>query len=904
MDTKEVLLICLVIFLVPFVNASFELGNLSDNIKESYSVSGNIEGWINISFSDVSVKSNLTTNFGDEINLKELLDLNGVDYFCIPEDCGEDYVSENASDTKSFSLNYGDEKTISFVVDGLVDEILDLSFNVDVNNQPSCIRPLRIDVLDDEYDDWVAKKVTNNFACIYESGMGCFNISENLDEVEIGKTPYCERMALLVSEAFRVGAWVKKGTTAWSPGLLKMSLYDTDGIKLGECDLPEPSTGGSKIFCDINYSNEEVQEYYVCLNAASLTDYKTKRENKGENCGFYGSPENFPEENYDYYIIAKAAKFDNIGSFVFNQDTYENQGGDDLTTYVSDYISFRYDGDCSNGCSIPVKFKSYGNLNISVYNLSLRYSSGGIVTTTDVYDASKKAAKINSDFIQLDLSYANFSVPSSTGNKTFILYLDGEEILRKKISIKELPLIEGLSPTTVPANIPVEFIVDVFVPQGRNISVYEWDFGDGESDETFENQTTHTYTEEGEYELTIGVEDDFGYRTYKTFVIRAVPPITEINSTLSKYKARLSNLTIEIEKMSSWYKNKIKEILDIDGLTSMLADLERQYNTATSEETYLEIAGSLLDLEIPVKISETNLMTIPFFVKPEDINLEYLASMGAGSYNKSDPEGYLNAIASWAQNNLDMSLKEKHVYAIYEDRTEGLLSIFELSMHPKEESDSKMYVLISEPDVIFSSPKDIEEFDDSTGVKFPNVRDRTLKFAIEGAVRFDELEISVSPEFYDLDILEIEPCNFNGVCEKEKGENWRNCRADCKPWGTAIILLVILFFLALIAYIFMQWWYKEKYEHHLFKNRNDLYNLMNFVSNARSQGLSDNEIKSKLKEVGWSGEQISYVLRKIEGKAIMPLDFLKLFKKSERLKLKTQQPAGRMPTENIYKPGI
>ena len=56
---------------------------------------------------------------------------------------------------------------------------------------------------------------------------------------------------------------------------------------------------------------------------------------------------------------------------------------------------------------------------------------------------------------------------------------------------------------------------------------------------------------------------------------------------------------------------------------------------------------------------------------------------------------------------------------------------------------------------------------------------------------------------------------------------------------------------------------------------------MNFTSNAKSQGLEDREIRKKLRENGWNNEQINYVFKKLEGKAIMPFDFLKLFKRNK-----------------------
>ncbi len=78
-----------------------------------------------------------------------------------------------------------------------------------------------------------------------------------------------------------------------------------------------------------------------------------------------------------------------------------------------------------------------------------------------------------------------------------------------------------------------------------------------------------------------------------------------------------------------------------------------------------------------------------------------------------------------------------------------------------------------------------------------------------------------------------------------------------------------MFFLILagvILYIFLQTWYKKKYEDYLFKNRNDLYNMITYIHNAKNQGLKEKEISIKLKQAGWSYEQVKYVMKKYAGK--------------------------------------
>jgi len=88
--------------------------------------------------------------------------------------------------------------------------------------------------------------------------------------------------------------------------------------------------------------------------------------------------------------------------------------------------------------------------------------------------------------------------------------------------------------------------------------------------------------------------------------------------------------------------------------------------------------------------------------------------------------------------------------------------------------------------------------------------------------------------------------------------------------------IFILFFLVLFGvgvYIILQEWYKKRYEKYLFKKKNDLYNLMIYITERRKKGLSNKELYSKLKKSGWGSEQVNYVLRKHSGKRTGMFDY-------------------------------
>jgi hypothetical protein len=68
-----------------------------------------------------------------------------------------------------------------------------------------------------------------------------------------------------------------------------------------------------------------------------------------------------------------------------------------------------------------------------------------------------------------------------------------------------------------------------------------------------------------------------------------------------------------------------------------------------------------------------------------------------------------------------------------------------------------------------------------------------------------------------------------------------------------------------VLYIVAQEWYKRHYESYLFKNKDDLYNLINFIDNAEKQGLSKEAMYSKLIGKEWHKEQLDFAYHKFKG---------------------------------------
>jgi len=906
---KEVLIVLflsIIMTFLPIVNASVKVGNISGSIETSYSPSENIRGWINISvlneFYDMLVKG---TNLNGEIKLIDLLGLNSLvantDYICNTKDCAPYYkVTGTGETSKTFSLSNGQNKVLAFKLQGnTINSISSLTLDINVdNNELTCTNPLEIDILVDNIEgnpsiEWKSTKFSQTAICPSTGKYGCFDESASSEEVSLtypNENVYCEKIQLNPSKYYNLGAYVIN-TTAYKNNI-RMSLYGLPEDEIPKCTLASISPTGES-FCRVNASSidYETKDYYVCIQKTNSDgSYKIKRETTGEKCGFYGDPSSAPTTfSYDYYIFAESYKFDKIGKIIFNETEYENQGYDDLGNYLETYLE-KYDSTCTNGCALPIKFKANTAMKITISNILLNYDEeGGALSTTEIYEVETTKPKISFNYTSLNLEGTNLTVPSSYGNYSITLSVGSTEVTKTRINVLKVPIIKAVYPTITPAATPTTFVVQVETQDNKSIVNYTWYFGDGSSKETKTNSVVHAYNETGGYALKVQVIDSTGLSSEKTFSIFVGSPEEAINETLIKYTKRIQNLTLQIASFPLSYQIFVKKVINTDNLTSQLQELQRQYNTAGGDEgKYVDIMNQLVTLNVPYKINITSKGDLPYYTNYENINLDSLKDAGAGDYERENSEEYKLAIGGWEQENLAMTLHYEYVSAYYDNDINQLMGIFKLKITPDEEikGDEENYLIFGDAvrgnnfDVSDSS-YNIKQLDKDVAIKFSDINEREILFYYTGEKIYNNLNMYMSPRFFVLDIItDVGPCDYNGLCEGK--ETWKNCRADCKPWKIAWVLWVFLIFITFIVYLIISQWYRINYESHLFKNRQDINNLLNFVNMAVHQGLTYNTIRQKLKEMGWNNEQITYLLNKYQGKSIVPLDISKMFSKKAK----------------------
>src|SRR3989339_589578 len=338
----EFFIICM--FLISFVSASFQVGNLSHSIDTYYGPQKIINGWINISLNNEPSDSLFRDSSGKIISLINLLKINSIN-FTVESDVG-----------------------------------------------PSCTNQLQIDFTKDGLIESGNSRVSNAQACNYLKTRGCFSGNKTLSEFTIGTYPskHCQRIKLTESPGFKLGAWVNPSGDTRN---LTMGLYNLYGEKLKDCKLPSVNQTG-EFSCDVEYLVTESQDYFVCIySEKDQGTSKIRGYQDAENgCGFYGSDIGLEIASFD--IFAQGKSFDSIGKI--NITSYL-EGQISLNSLMSDYIIQRYGSlDCSNNCIIPIVFYSGANQNINLSNLKINYDTTlGPTISNKFYDLDRVSSNIN-----------------------------------------------------------------------------------------------------------------------------------------------------------------------------------------------------------------------------------------------------------------------------------------------------------------------------------------------------------------------------------------------------------------------------------------------------------------------------------------------------------------------------
>jgi len=844
---------------VMFVSASFNIGNQSYSIQNHYLDDSYLSGWINISFNQMPANSIFTDSLNNNATLIDILNKNSnYDYNCSSIGCGTSYIASGKALTKTFQINEGSTKLIGFKIKDKIESIESLTMTLQSNAPTSCISQVKLDFGKDEIIEIINNKSSTTYcSTIYA---GCFETNASsgggidpgktsgtptapiTGEVILGdpqdvlltNTPLCQKMQLPESPKIGIGAWIKEAT----PGnrQVKMELFDLEGNLIDNCTLSKATMGsvGKRVVCSTEFRVIEPQENYICVHTEGASgEYKTRGfipEN--ESCGFIGYPPATSTGAYD--IFAQSLNFAIVGTL-----NIENELEDDLTIskVIENYILEKYGSlDCSEECLIPLNIISNKDQTITLNNLKLKYNKVGLglVEENYFYDFDETSSKIDANFQKLFLDNS-FLISNGAGLLDYLLSLENTNIINENITIEELNM--SINPSITAAEVPTNFKVNI-VPS-KNIKRYEWDFGDGTTKTTTESSVDHTYSNIQNYSLIVtAIKNDSSEELTKSFIIEVKSPESIIANKIEELRENIVNLKTQLISFDSYSKQRIEDLLNLSSKEEELTILEDEFEQATTDEEYTEIAKTLFSLDIPSSIISTSLGEITINPKSGDMDVIALSDITGETFDIIKKQEYNDAILKWMQENTIIKASTKKIFFKYGGSTENALNIFELKFELI--GTTEHYLIIED---LNNLNLDVD-YNENGAYKYILIDSLTnrIKLSTTEDIPISDISFFISPKISELSLIDnpISPKGYN------KNILW--------------IILIVLG-VSLIVFIGLNITHKRNKIKKLFKAKANLANIRKYVQEEKYKGVPEAQIKQNLTRAGWSAGQINYIIK-------------------------------------------
>ena len=835
-----------IIFLTTMFNlvgASFSLGSPAYSIEKSYGSGENVRGWIDLKLENEDAELLFSSSTGTSFPLIEVVKkVAGIKYSCNPADCKKSYTLSEKSLKQSFTIGENSSVIVGINLTGNVSSII--SFNISMNSDAleGCRNQLEINFFDDGTNEMKNNKYSSS-VCSGTKDYGCFKLTTPYVEAKLGPTPYCEKVTLKPAPAHEIGMRLKR---IGSIKQVSVKFYNLSGSERAKCDLAEkvaPSDGEES--CVIEYPTEKEETGYACVySTEGETEYSIRGYQTNNGCGFRAIPDGKNQNVAAYSIFSQALKYDKVGSLVLPDEW--TLGG-----HYIDFLKSKYKNtDCTLGCIIPIKIKSNQAQKVEVGDLKIDFETVlfGQQNERFLYKAGDSKIVLNTDGIQrIYLDNLGISVPKELGQQNFKIYLGSQKIIDESLEIKDVPTPESIEPMNTAAALPTEF--SVFISANGNIS-YEWDFGDGHKETTIIPKITHTYLQTGIFQMIVSAMNNEGLKGVKTFSIMVESPYNAINSTLNKKVLMIVDLKKQIStSFPSFEQTSINEFLKLSEAEDELKQIQETYlkTNPASNSTIIELMKTLIEVKIPDKIVITKRTDAVQFYSPEEsIKYDVLKRVydSATDYDGSNFENKVNA---WNKNNLDTKITFREISGKYGNNFEPIIKTFELDMTKKREMNyTPILFLPNLYDLKFSGRVENENSSDYLFIPLKKNSEKII-FSTTDEVDFKTLEAFISPSV-----------DYLGVQTNVKNENSMTIL-----W----ILIGILgfFVVAMFTYIIIKLILRREKESHLFKNRNEVYNIITFIENEKRKGRNEKEIENGLKRAGWSSKQISYMLKTYAG---------------------------------------
>lgn len=851
-------IVMFVLFFIQGVSAEVIVHN--DTIKTKYSTGERISGMMTITFNKTNLDSTIRTNFDNTtMSLRDFIAANGLSagahYNCSTANCLAGYVRKEAID--SFDLRGGNSLLGFIVEDPSITRIDYAEVDFQSTAEPSCYLELAVDVLNKS--EYLVTSADYLDESCYEPRYGCFERARaGADKIvmEPGKE-YCERMTLPISPAFRLGANITNATQG-KPGL-KMRIHALDSALLGECILPNLTQSSQMVECISRDGSALQRDYFVCVMSTGANSNYQIRVETNDPCGTNNFGGSYPG---DYEVFAKNLKF-NTPRIHINESEFKSATGADLSEYMSLYLSDYYDNKCTPYCVVPIRIFG-SDQTITVANPSIRYTGSiGQRQSFEIYTIEKSGVTFDASRVNVDLSKTNFTIPLDARGNRLRIYIDNKEILEKTINLTTTFSFD-LEPLFVTFGQPTTFSVVT----SANISSVRWTFGDGSATQTSSGKNiSYRYTRQGTFNVEVDVTRADGVTSRRTFVVSSGDARSAALSLNATVQQRWNALVTNLSGYPVWMRNILKAQLGYDALNTSVREaallVARAVNT-TNESDYVLAVNAMVAMDMPSRMQNQVAGTVPLVLALEYADMETLRTW-AGKQEGTDEE-LRASLGMWAIEHSDADISFNSIAGYYDSGARPLVTFFKIQTKPRTtfESGSALIIGVHPDDLTFAgnySPKQIGTAATSIAL---GAGGETFEFGITDSILPEQLGAYITPPFAKLGTFsEMEyTCNFNAECDSKAGETWKNCPNDCRPWGLASVIILVLVFCGAVVLGAILWWYKTRYESSLFAHRQDLVNVLTFITTSSRAGMAPHEIQTKLKHAGWTREQITYAFAK------------------------------------------
>jgi hypothetical protein len=845
---KEVcFLIVFIIFGISYSGASVSITNYSNSSIDSYYSNEILSGTLNISVLNEPITSLLRTNLNQSIGFKDFLENNRAAYTCSNYNCSQTGQINFSSSDSSIRILENKSAFFGFYAEGNSVAVTGISFDISSDFGEEADPPLKLKFFDRSY--WSFKEPSDNYT--RSVSYGCF-VPPSLISYPykiINNSMFCEKISNIPeTPSILLGALIQ----GLGGGTFKMKLLNSNKQEIKTCifTLPETSCIPS------TQSAIGGGDYYVCITSLDSSNYSIAAETNEQNCGWFGSNAESPNtlnSTIDYGIFAQTPRFASAAQKTIDASLVPN-----LVSDANTYLQSHYNKNCSGGCIIPIEVFGV-NQNLRISNVKFQYNTNHGPIQNSSFVALSMIPSNFSFSGQLDLSRANFSV-GAKGNKTLQLFFNSQSLLSKSIRVLSSSTIHYVTPLDPPAAVEIDFTVAF--DSDRPITKFHWDFGDNATLDSANSTVKHTYSSVGAYTLSVALTDTQNVTVSRDFNITVGSPKELINVTLTFKKNSLSEAYQSLSLLPSWYRPAVERESNISFYQDQIKMIESKRANALTDQDFIDVFNAIFSLTVPYSFSSFQTIITPLVTEIEDISPSTIQDFAGGNVENID--NYKEAILGWQDENINANIKKEKVGETLSDGSpKVILSLFSLNLTSSSSDESYIVIRSDFDSTFFKEDISVKKQGDSALIVLDPYGSEAFSFYVLGD---KDPGIFISPKLSKIPIVTaIGACNFNRVCEKDLNENYKNCRSDCFPTGPTIFYFTLLVFLALCSYTALAYWYKTKYEIHLFKDRRALYNILMFITNARISGMTDKQISDELRKQEWNSEQIAYAIKKSKG---------------------------------------